>query len=80
MAFSTANRVGVRHASGTARVDILPNDLINPLFEATVWATEEAILNALVSAETMSGVNGHSVPALPHDKLRDVLLQYNRLG
>jgi L-aminopeptidase/D-esterase-like protein len=52
---------------------------MNPLFEATVQATEEAIVNALVAAETMTGRDGHKVIALPHDRLREVLKKYNRL-
>ena len=52
---------------------------MNPLFEATVQATEEAIINALVAAETMTGVDNHRVIALPHDRLREVLKKYNRL-
>ena len=50
-----------------------------PLFEATVQATEEAIVNALVAAETMTGRDGHRSIALPHDRLREVLKKYNRL-
>jgi len=51
---------------------------MNPLFEATVQATEEAIVNAMVAAETMTGYNGHKVIALPHDRLREVLHKYGR--
>ncbi len=50
------------------------------LFEATVQATEEAVINAMVAAETMTGANNRTVIALPHDKLRDVLKKYNRLN
>ena len=56
------------------------NDLIGPLFEATAQATEEAILNAMVGAETMTGIDGRAVTALPHDRLRDTLRKYNRLS
>jgi L-aminopeptidase/D-esterase-like protein len=59
---------------------MLPNDSLNPVFEATVQATEEAIVNAIVGAETMSGAHGSKVAALPHDQLRDVLKKYNRLA
>jgi D-aminopeptidase len=79
MAFSTANE----HAAtsrGLAQVTMLPNDQINPIFLATVQATEEAVINALVAAETMTGRKGHTVYALPHDQLREVLKKYNRLG
>ncbi len=58
---------------------MLPNDEMNPLFEATVQATEEAIVNALVAAETMTGVDNHRVIALPHQRLREVLKEYNKL-
>ena len=58
---------------------MLSNDRMNPLFEATVQATEEAIVNALVAAETMTGVDGHKVIALPHDRLNKVMKKYNRL-
>jgi D-aminopeptidase len=53
---------------------------MNPLFRSTVEATEEAILNALVAAETMSGINDHTVTALPHGRLREVLKKYGRLS
>ena len=59
---------------------MLPNDQMNPLFEATVQATEEAVVNALVAAQTMTGAGNHTVIALPHDRLREVLKKYNRLG
>jgi L-aminopeptidase/D-esterase-like protein len=76
IAFSTANREA---ASGpVAHVDTLNNE-ITPLFEATIEATEEAVINALVAAETMTGRDHNRVAALPHDRLRDVLSKYNRL-
>jgi L-aminopeptidase/D-esterase-like protein len=53
---------------------------MNSLFDATVQATEEAIINALVAAETMTGIDNHKVIALPHDRLRDVMKKYNRLA
>jgi L-aminopeptidase/D-esterase-like protein len=55
---------------------MLPNDRINPVFEATVDAVEEAILNAMLAAETMTGADGFTVTALPHDRLRAVLKKY----
>jgi len=58
---------------------MLPNDRMNPLFDATAQATEEAIINALVAAETMTGIDDHKVSALPHDRLRGTLRKYNRL-
>jgi L-aminopeptidase/D-esterase-like protein len=50
------------------------------MFEATVQATEESIVNALVAADTMAGINGNTVPALPTDQLRAILMKYNRLA
>jgi L-aminopeptidase/D-esterase-like protein len=58
---------------------MLPNDAINDVFEAAVEATEEAIVNAMAGAETMTGIDGHKVSALPHDRLREVLKKYGRL-
>ena len=78
IAFSTANP-GAAESSGVRTVNMVPNDQMNPLFEATVQATEEAIVNALVAAETMTGRDNHTVVALPHDRLREVLKKYNRL-
>jgi L-aminopeptidase/D-esterase-like protein len=63
-----------------ADVKMLPNDRINPIFMATVQATEEAIINAMVAAETMTGVNGNTVYAIPHDRLKEVMKKYNRLS
>jgi D-aminopeptidase len=78
IAFSTANPTAFQRDKLT-KVDELPNDLINPLFEATVQATEEAITNAMVAAETMEGINGNKAYALPHKKVMDVLKKYNRV-
>jgi len=79
IAFSTAN-AGVGSGAETLEVRMLPNERLNPLFEATVQATEEAIINALVAAETMTGVDDHKVIALPHERLREALKKYNRLA
>ena len=79
IAFSTANP-GAAVTTGTASLTMLPNERLNPIFEATVQATEEAIINAMVAAETMTGVSGHRVIALPHDRLREALRKYNRLA
>jgi L-aminopeptidase/D-esterase-like protein len=78
IAFSTANPE-ISKTGSLAQLSMLPNEQINPLFRATVQATEEAIINAMVAAETMKGVNGNTVYALPHDRLRQVLRKYNRL-
>ena len=77
LAFSTANPGGWQRVE-VAQVDLLPNDRITPLFEATVFATEEAIVNALVAAQTLTGRNGNTVHALPHDRLQAALKKYNR--
>ena len=79
IAFSTANS-GATRPDSLAQLTMVPNDRLDPLFAGTVQATEEAIVNAMVAAETMTGVNDHKVIALPHDKLRAVLKKYNRLG
>lgn len=78
LAFSTANANAFQRKDFT-RVDQLPNDLIDPLFEATVQAVEEAIINAMVAAETMEGVNGNKSYALPHQLVIDLLKKYNRI-
>lgn len=78
IAFSTANE-GAFDRDETAKVNMLPNDLITPLFEATVQSVEEAIINAMIAAETMEGINGNKVYAIPHDLLIGVLKKYNRL-
>jgi L-aminopeptidase/D-esterase-like protein len=58
---------------------MLPNDLMDPLFRATVEATEEAIVNAMVAAQDMTGADDHRVIALPHAALQSVLRKYGRL-
>ena len=80
LAFSTANAEEASKNSGLAQLQMLPNDRINPLFHATVNATEEAIVNALIAAETMTGVDGNTVPAIPIPRLQEVLRQHNRLA
>jgi D-aminopeptidase len=79
IAFSTANP-GAAFADHVADLKMLPNEKIEPLFAATVQATEEAIINAMIAAETMTGIENHKVIALPHDRLRAVLKKYNRLN
>ncbi len=79
IAFSTANP-GAANPKSVRDLKMLPNDQINPIFLATVQATEEAVINAMVAAETMTGINDRTVIALPHDKLREVLKKYNRLA
>jgi D-aminopeptidase len=79
IAFSTANAQEVSKDEGVANLTMLPNERINMLFWAAAQATEEAILNAMVAAETMKGYNGNTAYALPHDRLKEVLKKYNRL-
>ena len=79
IAFSTANPEA-GSPKGVRTLSMLPNDRIDPIFLATVQATEEAVINAMVAAETMTGINNHTVIALPHDRLREVLKKYNRLA
>jgi len=78
IAFSTANS-GAAATDHVVDLKMLPNDMIEPIFAATVQATEEAVINAMVAAETMTGIENHKVIALPHDRLREVLKKYNRL-
>jgi D-aminopeptidase len=78
IAFSTAN--GEAGQSGPAvEVRMLTNEGMNDLIVATVEATEEAVVNALVAAEDMRGDHGHLVKAIPHDELRAALQRYGRL-
>lgn len=79
IAFSTANPDAFQRYD-FSEVDMLPNDLIDPLFEATVQSVEEAIINAMIAAETMEGINGNKSYAIPHGLLIDVLKKYNRLN
>lgn len=78
IAFSTANPE-VSKNEGIAHLEMLPNDQISPLFEATASATEEAIVNAMVAAETMEGINGNKAYALPHDRVIAALKKYGRI-
>ena len=79
IAFSTANAGEASKDEGVSNLTMLPNERINPLFWAIAQATEEAILNAMVAAETMKGLGGNTVFALPHDRLKEILKKYNRL-
>ena len=79
MAFSTAN-AATAGARPTTEVTVLSNSQISTLFEATVEATEEAIINAMIAAETMVGRDGNRSEAISHDRLREVLRAYNRLN
>ena len=78
IAFSTANPAAATTTTESVAVQMLPNSALSPFFVATIEATEEAIINALVAAETMTGYNGNTVYALPHDRLQQVLKKYGR--
>jgi L-aminopeptidase/D-esterase-like protein len=78
IAFSTANTGAA--VDRVVDLQMLPNDKLNPVFAATVEATEESIINAMVAATTMTGIDNHRVIALPHDQLRAILKNYNRLN
>jgi len=78
IAFSTAN-AAASEIDHVVDLQMVPNNSLDPLFAATVQATEEAIVNAMVAAQDMTGVDGHHVRALPHAQLRAVLAKYNRL-
>jgi D-aminopeptidase len=78
LAFSTAP-TGTPDARRVAKVEMLAEQAIDPIYEATVQATEEAIVNAMVAARTMTGADGYRVPALPHEALREVLARHGRL-
>src|SRR6266481_3609263 len=77
IAFSTANAPSTKRAD-IENVKMLRNSRMDPLFAAAVQATEEAIVNALIAADTMTGINRNRVEALPHDRLREVLGKYGR--
>jgi D-aminopeptidase len=78
LAFSTAP-TGTPGARQVAKVEMLAETAIDPIYEATVQATEEAITNAMVAARTMTGADNYRVPALPHEELREVLARHGRL-
>lgn len=78
LAFSTANEQAFNRDE-MVTVQALPNDRISPLFDATTHAVEEAIINAMVAAETMEGINGNKVFGLPYDLVQEILKKYNRM-
>jgi len=80
IAFSTANHGAAGPDPGIAALEALSNEHIDPLLFASALAAEESIINALLAAETMTGRDGLTIPALPHEALREVLKQYNRIG
>lgn len=78
MAFSTANE-GAFDRDKVATSVAMANDKLMPVFEATVQVIEEAIINAMVAAETMEGIGGNKAYGIPHEELKAVLKKYNRL-
>jgi len=78
IAFSTANPEAAK-SSGVAKLDMLANESMNALFSATVQAVEETIVNAMIAAETMIGIDDHKAIAIPHKLLQRILKKYNRL-
>ena len=78
IAFSTANKSAFNRKAETT-VSLYPNDNMNPLFSATIQATEEAIVNALFAAKTMIGINGNTIPELPKEKVMRLMKKYKRI-
>src|SRR5712671_5788723 len=78
LAFSTANPNVANPDQVTHTVQTIPNDLMDSLFTGVVQATEEAVVNALVDNQSMTGRDNHSVEALPHDRLRQLLKKYHQ--
>jgi L-aminopeptidase/D-esterase-like protein len=79
LAFSTANRAAVARTANVTSFEAVSDDLLNPIYAATVEATEEAILNAMLAAETMTGADGYRVFALPSEFLLSTLRKFGRL-
>jgi len=78
LAFSTGNAIPMNGSARVMDAKLLSTDHVDPLFRATVEATEEAVVNALMKGETMTGINGNTVYALPYDRLRQVMAKYGR--
>ncbi len=78
LAFSTANHGAANPKDGVASIEALSNEHIDPLLSTSTYATEEAIINALVAAETMTGRDSLTVNALPHAELQSIMKQYGR--
>lgn len=79
IAFSTANQ-GAFNRNEIVQVESFPNDQMNCFFQSTVQAVEEAIINTMVAAEDMEGINGNKAYAIPHDLLIETLKKYNRIS
>jgi D-aminopeptidase len=79
VAFSTVVPAEKGTVPPTRTATFLENGALDPIFDAAVQATEEAIVNAMVAADTMTGVDGHTAIGLPHDRLREALRKYGKL-
>lgn len=80
LGFSTAHSSEALCEPGKVQArDCLPHEMMDPLYHAVVDATEEAILNAMVAAETMTGINGNTLYALPHDQLQEIMKRHGQL-
>jgi L-aminopeptidase/D-esterase-like protein len=79
VAFSTANAGAAADDKGTVALKMMPNEQLDPLFAATVQATEEAVTNAMLAAETIKGADNVRAEAIPHERLREIMRKYNRL-
>ncbi len=77
IAFSTTNKAAFSRTNET-NITMYSNDMINGLLTATIQATEEAIVNALVAGKTMKGINDNTAPGLPHEAVERILKKYNR--
>ena len=81
LGFSTAQDSDSLMASNQVQTrECLPHDMLDTLYHAVIDATEEAILNAMVAAETMTGINGNTLHALPHDQVREILAEQGQLA
>jgi L-aminopeptidase/D-esterase-like protein len=87
LAFSTGNAIGAARESspgsaefGASSLQALTNEAMNPLFESTIEAVEESIINALVAGETMTGRDDHKAEAIPVSRVQEILKKYNRLA
>ena len=77
IAFSTDSSLRIPfNPPDIVKQNVLSNDAVSPLFMATIEATEEAIINSLLAAETMKGKSGRTVEALPKEKLKEILKKY----
>ena len=80
VAFSTVNRVLHEAPQPVSTLALLNNDFVSPLFLAAIEATEEAIINSLFMAKTLSGTKDHKVEELPKEKVMDIMKKYGRSG